>query len=197
MQTQFSTDCSHINKTNRTRTQKSLLLEYSGRHWNSMNILNLIKPTVSYMIHVNIYIWLCIFNMIKELQSSTCFLLSYWSFILFRIRYFYGGRESSTRCNFRKHMQIKKMHQQIKKTSSSFWQHTRCKSSQHMQIKKRAANPHNTFKLRNALQILTTHANQETCCKSSEHMQIKKRAANPHSTCKLRNVLQILTTHAN
>ncbi len=36
---------------------------------------------------------------------------------------------------------------------------TRCKSSQHMQIKKCAANPHNTCKLRNALQILTTHAN--------------------------------------
>jgi len=41
----------------------------------------------------------------------------------------YGGRESSTCCNWRKHMQIIK-HQQIKKTSSSFWQHMCCKYSQ-------------------------------------------------------------------
>ncbi len=39
---------------------------------------------------------------------------------------YYGGRESSTCCNFRKHMQIKE-------TSSSIWQRTRCKCSQHNQ----------------------------------------------------------------
>ncbi len=38
----------------------------------------------------------------------------------------YGGRESSMRCNFRKHMQIKE-------TTSSIWQHSRCKCSQHNQ----------------------------------------------------------------
>ncbi len=39
---------------------------------------------------------------------------------------YYGGRESSTCCNFRKHMQIKE-------TTSSIWQRTRCKYSQHNQ----------------------------------------------------------------
>ncbi len=45
----------------------------------------------------------------------------------------YGGRESSTRCKQKKHLQIKK-------TTSSIWQHMRCKCPQHKQIKKHTAN---------------------------------------------------------
>ncbi len=52
-------------------------------------------------------------------------------------RFYYGGRESSTCCNLRKHMQIEK-HLQINKTSSSVWQHMCCKYSQHKH-KQRAA----------------------------------------------------------
>ncbi len=64
---------------------------------------------------------------------------------------YYGGRESSTCCNFRKHMQIKE-------TSSSIWQRTCCKCSQHNQK-------------RNALQIkciwLWAFA---ACCEHLQHV---------------------------
>ncbi len=35
----------------------------------------------------------------------------------------YGGPENSTHCSFRTDMQIDKKHKQIKKMSSSVWQH--------------------------------------------------------------------------
>ncbi len=60
----------------------------------------------------------------------------------------YGGRESSTRCNFRKHLQIKK-------TLSSIWQRTRCKCSQHNQK-------------RNALQIKCIWL----CCEHLQHVSL-------------------------
>ncbi len=79
----------------------------------------------------------------------------------------YGGRESSTRCNFRKHIQIKE-------TTSSIWQHTRCKCSQHNQKKKRAANIKKLLQIKKTLSSIWKH----TRCKCSQHNQKKKRAEN-------------------
>ncbi len=59
----------------------------------------------------------------------------------------WDGR-SSTRCNFRKHLQIKK-------TLSSIWQRTRCKCSQHNQK-------------RNALQIKCIWL----CCEHLQHVSL-------------------------
>ncbi len=79
----------------------------------------------------------------------------------------YGGRESSARCNFRKHMQIKE-------TTSSIWQHSCCKCSQHNQKKRNALQiEKNTCKLRKRFrQFDNAHAanahnttKKETCCK--------------------------------
>ncbi len=79
------------------------------------------------------------------------------------------------------------------------------KSSQHMQLRKhlhhfdstRTANPHNTCKLRNALQILTNtcklrkHLHHFDSTRTANHHNTcklrKSDAANPHNTCKLRN----------
>ncbi len=84
--------------------------------------------------------------------------------LLFKITDSFSGRESSMRCNFRKHMQIKE-------TTSSIWQHTRCKGSQHNQKKKRAANRKNTCKLRKHF-----------------HQFDNAHAANTHNTTKKENV---------
>ncbi len=108
----------------------------------------------------------------------------------------YGGRESSMRCKW------KKKHMQIKKTSSSIWQHMCCKYSQRDKIQKRAANTtkpntETRCKNRNALQILTTQPNTKTRCKYSQHNKIQKHTANTHNATKYRNALQILTTLQN
>ncbi len=52
---------------------------------------------------------------------------------------------------------------QIKKTTSSIWQHERCKCSQHNQIKKCTANTHNTTKQRIKLFIWL-------CCEHLQHL---------------------------
>ncbi len=96
----------------------------------------------------------------------------------------------------------KKKHMQIKKTSSSIWQHMCCKYSQRDKIQKRAANTtkpntETRCKNRNALQILTTQPNTKTRCKYSQHNKIQKHTANTHNATKYRNALQILTTLQN
>ncbi len=72
----------------------------------------------------------------------------------------YGGRESSTCCNFRKHLQIKK-------TLSSIWHRTRCKCSQHNQKKKHAANRKKHLQIKKTLSSIW----QRTHCKCSQHNQ--------------------------
>ncbi len=63
----------------------------------------------------------------------------------------YGGWESSTHCKYKKRLQIKK-------TTSSIWQHARCKCSQHNQKKKRAANRKQRLQIKKTTFInLTTH----------------------------------------
>ncbi len=69
-------------------------------------------------------------------------------------------RESSTRCNFRKHMQIKE-------TTSSIWQHTGCKCSQHNPKKKRDANRKKHLQIKKTLSSIW----QRTRCKCSQHNQ--------------------------
>jgi len=88
----------------------------------------------------------------------------------------YGGQESSTRCNWRKRMQIKKMHANNNNNNNN-------NLKKHMQIEKNTCKLrkhlhqfHNTCELqilttppkcRNALQKLNT--NKETHYKSSQH----------------------------
>jgi len=77
-------------------------------------------------------------------------------------------------------MQIEKR-QQIKKTSSSFWQHMYCEYWQCTQ--KHAAN----YSLHNQIQkhvANTFHATKK-----------QKHAANTHNTTKYKNVQQLLTRH--
>ncbi len=69
----------------------------------------------------------------------------------------YGGRESSTHCNFRKHMQIEKAPANQENIFIS--------------LTADSANAHNTNKKRNTLQMLTTQTKKETHCKCS-HNQI-------------------------
>ncbi len=60
---------------------------------------------------------------------------------LSEFRQMYGGRESSTCYNFRKHMQIEKVEKEFQHFDSRWW-----KCSQHKQIKKHTVNAHNTTK---------------------------------------------------
>ncbi len=62
-------------------------------------------------------------------------------------------------------LQIEKNNLQIKKTTSSIWQHTRCKCSQHNQTKKRAANE-NLY-----LVVLWAFAVRFFICLCCEHLQ--------------------------
>ncbi len=92
-------------------------------------------------------------------------------------RFLYGGRESSTRCNFRKHMPIEKAPAN-QENNLSIWQHSRCKCSQHKQIKKRTANrkkapanqENNLSIWQHTLQMLTTQTN-----KQRNALQIEKK----------------------
>ena len=68
-------------------------------------------------------------------------------------------KQKKTHANRKKHMQIEKNHQRIRKHLHQFYNSRASQYSQHNQIRKRAA--------------IT-----ETRCKSSQQNQIQKRAAN-------------------
>ncbi len=105
---------------------------------------------------------------------------------------YYGGRESSTRCNFLNltthtlqmlttHPKKKRNALQIEKNTCKLRKHFRQFDNTH------AANAHNTTTKRNALQI------EKNTCKLRKHFRQfdNTHAANAHNTTTKRNVLQI------
>ncbi len=89
-------------------------------------------------------------------QKLTEYFLQQFSLILWGK---YGGWESSTRCNFRKHMQIEK----APANQENIFINRCCKCSQRNQIKKRMTNTHNTILF--AVRFFIWLCCEPLCCK--------------------------------